>query len=301
MALRQRGRQCTDTNNITGSPESWYLSTKYPLSILHSLGRKPLPFDLSSSSWGLPPNLLLEEWPEFPHLDYVDSIFDIVIIGHQLFGDIKCTLWPVLIDELARVLVPEGVLIVSTMDANPQRSGPILSSWIHQAVIVNVLRRFMVPQPSLLLPSWLEEDGHFEKQSTDRIIFPCGVALGLEPGTRDSANGTVDNGSRKRRKSYTSTLPIERLAIVSEEPDPSVVTGKISQRLAASWAGWRLYEQLYGPFLSLNPEKHGSCGDSSDSSFAQKWWARDESILRECRRAQPMFEMVTFIYRRIGE
>lgn len=224
-----------------------------------------------------------------------------MIISHQLFGEIKCTLWPVLIDELARVLAPDGVLIVSAMDANPHHSGPILSSWTHQAVIANVLRRFMVHQPSLLLPSWLEEDGHFEQQSIERIAFPCSLALGLEPGMRKAESRMMANGNRTRRKSYTSALPIDRLAIVSEEPDPGVVARNNLQSLAASWAGWRLYDQLYGPFLSRQTESNGPHCDSSDPSFAQKWWARDESILRECRRAQPIFEMATFVYRRIGE
>jgi len=110
---------------VTGSAESWYLSTKYTEAIVHSLGTENLPFDLASSSWGLPPNLQLEQWSEFPRLDYVDAIFDVVIIAHHLFEKIKCTLWPLLIDEISRVLAPGGILIVSLMDALPRNSGPM--------------------------------------------------------------------------------------------------------------------------------------------------------------------------------
>ncbi|RMZ91306.1 hypothetical protein DV736_g1469, partial [Chaetothyriales sp. CBS 134916] len=60
------------TSALKGSPESWYLGAKLRDATIHSLGVKNLPFDFSSSSWNLPPNVLLEQWAEFPQLDYGD-------------------------------------------------------------------------------------------------------------------------------------------------------------------------------------------------------------------------------------
>ncbi|OAP57248.1 hypothetical protein AYL99_07986 [Fonsecaea erecta] len=284
--------------SVTGSPEAWYLSTKYSTSIIHSLGVDQLQFDLPSSSWGQPPNLQLEEWTNFPRLDYVDRIFDVVIVAHHLFERIKCTLWPLLIQEISRVLVPDAILVVSTIDAVPQRCGPMLSSWTQQTVMVNLLRRFMVPEPSLLLPSWLEEDGHFTPELVDRLQFPCGAALGLSPVPIHAASEAMDPVIRRRRKSYSSQLPGVRLAQVIEEPEPVKVTSQNPQDLAVSLTGWKFYERIYARFLPREREHSHLQDGFSGSSLTRGWWTQDESILRECQKTQPCFEMAMFVYRR---
>jgi SAM-dependent methyltransferase len=286
-----------------GSPESWYLGTKYTDTVIHSVGFKDLPFDLASSSWGLPPNVLLEQWSEFPRLDYVDAIFDNVVIAHHLFESIKCTLWPVLIEEISRVLAPGGLMIVSIMDALPQRAGPLLDYWTHQNLNMNVLRRFMVHQPSLLLPSWVEESGHFCQELIERVEFPCMPALGSSSKKVESEVGRGGH-THKRRQSYTSILPIDRLGRITEVSEIRTAGSTTSAEphyLAASRAGWNFYERLYSSFLSPSTQKqsYGSFAEPQLEGLKRDWWTKIDDVRKECYTQLPYFEMATFVYRRV--
>lgn len=291
--------------NHIGCPESWYLGTKYTDTVVHSVGFRDLPFDLASSSWGLPPNVLLEQWSEFPRLDYVDAIFDNVIIAHHLFESIKCTLWPVLIEEISRVLAPGGLLIVSIMDALPQRAGPLLDYWTHQNLNMNVLRRFMVHQPSLLLPSWVDEDGRFCQELIERVEFPCMPALGN--AEKKAVPAVSSRGhTHKRRPSYTSALPTDRPGLgriieVSEIRTAGATTSAEPHHLAASRAGWNFYERLYSSFLSEPTRKQSfsSFADSQLEGLKRDWWTKLDDVRKECYSQQPYFEMATIVYRRM--
>lgn len=272
---------------------------------MHSVGFEDLPFDLRSSSWGLPPNVLLEQWSEFPRLDYVDAIFDNVIIAHHLFQSIKCTLWPVLIEEISRVLAPGGLLIVSIMDALPQRAGPLLDYWTHQNLNMNVLRRFMVHQPSLLLPSWVDEDGRFCQELIERVEFPCMPALRNLDKKADEGVGSRVHPHR-RRQSYTSVLPtdrpgLSRITEVSEIRMAGATTSTAPHHLAASRAGWNFYERLYSSFLSASMQKQSvaSVAESQLQGLNRDWWTKIDDVRKECYTQQPYFEMATFVYRRM--
>lgn len=250
----------------------------------------------------MPPNVLLEQWSEFPRLDYVDAIFDNVVIAHHLFESIKCTLWPVLIEEISRVLAPGGLMIVSIMDALPQRAGPLLDYWTHQNLNMNVLRRFMVHQPSLLLPSWVEEDGHFSQELVERLEFPCMPALGSSSKQAESEVGK--SHTHKRRQSYTSSLPMDRLGRITEVSEirtAGVTTSAEPYYLAASRAGWNFYERLYSSFLSpsIQKQSYGSFAEPQLEGLKRDWWTKIDDVRKECQTQQPYFEMATFVYRRM--
>lgn len=276
---------------LQGSPEAWYLATKQDRCVVHSLGLKDLPFDLSSSSWGLPPNMILETWSECPQLPYVDNIFDVVIVAHHLFGGMKCTLWPTFLRELSRVLVPGGVLIISAMDALPRGGGPLLESWVDKNIVLNVLRTFMVPQPSLLLPSWVEEDGHFDQKVIDRVEFACEPALGRHNQVKRTGE-TRD--SPKRRQSYSTGRSIQMLDSIDEESlaaEWALDTRYTVHDVSSSRAGWNYYERLYGPFVSkLEGPKDPETGLTKD------WWCTNNEIRREGEHFGPRFELTTFVY-----
>lgn len=160
----------------------------------------------------------------------------------------------------------------------------------------------MVPQPSLLLPSWVEEDGRFHPEMIERTQFDCMMATGQDiPSTQEETQRPAGNENRKRRKSYTSALPMERLARVNEEPEhqphkTSTMTWRNPQDLAASRAGWRLYERLYASFL---PEPTTIDDRCRETGLMRTWWTQNETVLGECQRCHPCFEMVTFVYRRV--
>lgn len=225
-----------------------------------------------------------------------------VVIAHHLFASTKCTLWPVLIEEISRVLAPGGLMIVSVLDVHAQQSGPLLDSWTHQHMTMNILRRFMVHQPSLLLPSWVEEDGRFLQEHVERIGFPCMPGFGQQ----ESQGETSRPGSR-RRKSYSSQLPTARLDQIVESmwetshgQFNAPPTGSKDQLLASSLAGWNFYEALYADFLSA-PDHRVRLDRDSQLPWTRPmsgWCMDHEDVWRECQKTRPFFEMTTFVYRR---
>ncbi|RMZ80873.1 hypothetical protein DV737_g2754, partial [Chaetothyriales sp. CBS 132003] len=320
--------------SLVSSPESWYLGAKLPDATIHSLGLNDLSFDISSSKWGLPPNILLEQWPEFPQLDYADEVVDAVIVSYHLFESVRCTVWPLLFEQISRVLARGGILIVSVMDVLPQQSGPLLDSWIHDKVYTNVLRRFMVHCPSLLVPSWLEENGDFVEEEIYRDQFPCMPGLKLHVGpsspsssVKSSNHGSGSGGGRKKsfrhhRSSLAGQLgqideTVERAVSASASPPlpplpplpllplspPAPSTETQEQLVAASLTGWIHYQRLYANFL---PPIHALDDPDEDEKLklrdlSRDWWLGDEEVRNECDRTKPFFEMTTFVYRRARE
>ena len=259
-----------------------------------------LDFDLSSSSWGVPPNVKSDIWTDPPRLQYVDNSFDLIVVSHDLFRQIKCTDWPTLISEISRVLLPDGLLVVSVMDALPQQAGPLLESWIRNNLVLSLLRSFMVPQPSLLLPSWIEENGVFCERAVERIEFPCYPALGCSGRTvRDEDHEEASEFLH----AHSSTGSISRLNRIDEDSESIDEASNIplnAQDLGVSRAGLCFYELLYNDFVLPKQKSTSQVGlHNNDPEIPRHWWWDDAAILDECFQFDPRFEMTTFVYQKI--
>ncbi|RMZ91289.1 hypothetical protein DV736_g1470, partial [Chaetothyriales sp. CBS 134916] len=198
------------------------------------------------------------------------------------------------------------------MDVLPQQSGPLLDSWIHDNVYTNVLRQFMVHCPSLLVPSWLEENGHFVEEKMHRDHFPCMPALQLRvapsspsSGVKSCNYGSGSGGGRKKPFRHCRSSVAEQLGridepaeiVVSATAPPAPSARAQEQLFASSLAGWIHYQRLYANFL---PPIH-ALGDPYEDEklklpdWSRDWWLGDEKVRDECDRTKPFFEMATFV------
>jgi len=268
---------------ILDSPEGWYLGAKHPQATFCSLGILPSSLDLSSSSWGSPPNVDGHLWPGCPLLSHPTNTFDVVLI-HPLFHVLRCTDWPALLKEALRVLIPGGTLTISIMDPVPKNAGPLLEDWTTKHLVLGLARKFMVSRPSLLLPCWIEEFAAFPEPVVETMEFPIysGFAVG--------GAGCEESKFRNRQ-----TKVSKRHSLPSIDEDPGAQAREEVQTLGLL-AYKHLYQSLYedfAPLLDSSP-----LGYHSNPAPSRSWWWDDPAILDECRRFDTAFEAITYVCRK---
>jgi SAM-dependent methyltransferase len=262
---------------------SWYLGAKHPGTTFHSLGLREGFLDLPSSSWGAPPNVKSRLWPESPRLSLAGNAYDMVIV-HDLFHVVRCTDWTTLIIEVARVLASGGVLAMSLMDPLPKHSGPALEAWTRKNLEITLAQKFMVPQPSLMVPYWIDEIAQFSEPLVESLELPCYTPSGTGTGRPQSA------GPAHKKHRYSTPLAQIQEHSNSRLDDSEVEVDRL--------IGKHLFHTLYGSCLPTGHSSYASLG-MTDNSNVQGWWWDDRVILDECRRFDTAFQMLTFFYRKI--